>query len=68
MLQIPVEVALEAIRGRLTGTRLSLVRAAFTRLRGSGDTPSDAAAAVNVAFQFDPTGHPEVIAGRRAPE
>ncbi|CAM9395475.1 unnamed protein product [Scytosiphon promiscuus] len=66
--EIPVEMALEAIRGRLTGMRLSLVRAAFTRLQSSGDGPPDAAAAVNVAFQYDPAGHPEVIAGRRAPE
>lgn len=66
--QILAEVALEAIRGRLMGTRLSLVRAAFTRLRGSGDAPADAAPAVNVAIQFDPTGHPDVISGRRTPE
>jgi len=66
--QVPVEAALEAIRGRLLGTRLSLVTAAFTRLRGSGDAPPDAAAAVNVAVQFVPTGHPDVIAGRRTPE
>lgn len=61
-------MALEAFRGRLTGARLSLVRAAFARLRGSGDAPPDAAAAVNVAFQYDPRGHPDVIAGRRSPE
>lgn len=67
-LQVLAEVALEAIRGRLVGTRLSLVRAAFTRLRGSGDAPADAAPAVNVVVQFDPTGHPDVIAGRRPPE
>ena len=66
--QILAEVALEAIRGRLVGTRLSLVRAAFTRLRGSGDAPADAAPAVNVAIQFDPTGHPDVMASRRPPE
>lgn len=66
--QVPVEAALEAIRGRLVGTRLSLVTAAFSRLRGSGDAPPDAAAAVNVAVQFVPTGHPDVIAGRRSPE
>lgn len=67
-LQVLAEVALEAIRGRLMGKRLSLVRAAFTRLRGSGDAPTDAAPAVNVAVQFDPAGHPDVIAGRRPPE
>lgn len=67
-LQILAEVALEAIRGRLTGARLALVRAAFTRLRGSGDSPPNAAAAVNVVCQFDPTGHPEVMAGRRSPK
>lgn len=50
------------------GTRLSLVRAAFTRLRGSGTAPADAAPAVNVAVQFDPSHHPDVVAGRRAPE
>eukprot|EP00752_Nemacystus_decipiens_P008962 g8001.t1 len=66
--EVLVEVALEAIRGRLTGKRLSLVRAAFTRLRDSGDTPADAAPAVNVAIRFDPTGHPDVMAGRRPPE
>ncbi|CAM9380713.1 unnamed protein product, partial [Ectocarpus sp. 12 AP-2014] len=66
--EVLVDVVLEAFRGHLTGARLALVRAAFTRLRGSGDAPPDAAAAVNVAFQFDPRGHPDVIAGRRSPE
>lgn len=66
--QVPVEAAIEAIRGRLVGARLSLVTAAFTRLRGSGNAPPDAAAAVNVAVQFVPTGHPDVTAGRRSPE
>lgn len=67
-MQVLLDVVLEAFRGRLTRARLSLVRAAFARLRGGGDAPLDAAAAVNVAFQFDASGHPDVIAGRRSPE
>lgn len=68
-IQLPVDVALDAIRGPLAGTRLALVKMAFSRLRGSGDAPGETvAAAADVASQFDPTGHPEVIAGRRSPE
>lgn len=67
--QIPIEVALEAIRGRLTGVRLALVRAAFSRLNGGGYSQGNvAAAASDVIAHFDPQGHPEVVAARRSPE
>lgn len=66
--QIPVDVALDALRGGLGGARLSLVRTAFSRLRGGGNTPAETAVAADVVLQFDPKGHPEVIAGRRTPE
>ena len=63
-----MEVALEAIRGRLTDPRLSLVRTVFARLRGGGDAPASAATSGDVVLHFDPEAHPDVIAARRAPQ
>ena len=63
-----MDVALETIRGRLMDPRLSLVRTVFSRLRGGGDAPAEAAIPGDVVFQFDPKSHPDAIASRRSPE
>lgn len=63
--QVLTEVVLAAIRGQLSGARLSLVRAAFARLECAGNRSGEAAAS-DVIGAFDPAHHPEVIAGRQS--
>lgn len=44
------------------------MRTVFSRLRGGGDAPAEAATSGDVVFQFNPKGHPDAIASRRSPE
>ena len=61
---IDTDFFLRAIRTPLTGQRLACVRAAFAGLGRGSAGAAGAVEATTLAAAFDPTGHPDVVAGR----